>query len=184
MNDLLKDNQRAATIIKTLRNMFGDGRKSVSTFDLNELVTDVLLICKSNLVRKNIALKVDLHPQASSFTGDKSQLQQVLLNLINNAAEAFAPNFSGQKHITVRTQWQDKHTRLTVTDNGSGIAPSMADSIFDLLRTNKVEGMGIGLWLSRTIVASHHGVIEFETSPDTGTTFTVTLPLTTEAMIY
>ena len=184
MNDLLKDNQRAATIIKTLRNMFGDGRKSVSTFDLNELVTDVLLICKSNLVRKNIALKVDLHPQASSFTGDKSQLQQVLLNLINNAAEAFAPNFSGQKHIAVRTQWQDKHTRLTVTDNGSGIAPSMADSIFDLLRTNKVEGMGIGLWLSRTIVASHHGVIDFETSPNTGTTFTVTLPLTTEAMIY
>ncbi len=184
MQDLLKDNQRASTIIKTLRNMFGNGRKSISTFDMNELVNDVLLICKSKLRHHNIALKVDLHPDATNITGDKSQLQQVLLNLITNATAAFAPNFSKQKHITVRTQLQDANARLTVDDNGSGIAPDIADSIFELLRTNKEDGMGIGLWLSRTIVESHHGTIGFETSASAGTTFTVMLPVTTQAMIY
>ncbi len=184
MSDLLKDNQRAATIIKTLRNMFGNGRKSVTTFDMNELVNDVLLICKSRLLNQNIALKVESHPDAINITGDKSQLQQVFLNLINNAADAFANNFSAQKLITVRTELQDNQARLTVADNGSGISPEIVESIFVLLRTNKDEGMGIGLWLSKTIVESHQGTIDFETSASTGTTFTVTLPFSQETLIY
>nr|WP_315230064.1 HAMP domain-containing sensor histidine kinase [uncultured Limnohabitans sp.] len=184
MSDLLKDNQRAATIIKTLRNMFGNGRKSVTTFDMNELVNDVLLICKSRLLNQNIALKVESHPDAINITGDKSQLQQVFLNLINNAADAFANNFSAQKLITVRTELQDNQARLTVADNGSGISSEIIESIFVLLRTNKDEGMGIGLWLSKTIVESHQGTIDFETSASTGTTFTVTLPFSQETLIY
>lgn len=184
MSDLLKDNQRAATIIKTLRNMFGNGRKSVTTFDMNELVNEVLLICKSRLTHQNIALKVELHPDAVRITADKSQLQQVFLNLITNAADAFAPNFAEQKCITVRTQLDDTQACLTVTDNGSGIAPEIVESIFELLRTNKDEGMGVGLWLSRTIVESHHGTINFETGSETGTTFTVTLPFSQETLIY
>ena len=184
MSDLLKDNQRAATIIKTLRNMFGNGRKSVTTFDMNELVNEVLLICKSRLTHQNIALKVELHPDAVRITADKSQLQQVFLNLITNAADAFSANFAEQKCITVRTQLDDTQACLTVTDNGSGIAPEIVESIFELLRTNKDEGMGVGLWLSRTIVESHHGTINFETGSETGTTFTVTLPFSQETLIY
>jgi signal transduction histidine kinase len=184
MHDLMKDNQRAATIIKTLRNMFGNGRKLTSTFDMNELVNEVLLLCKSKLSSNHIALKVELHPEATLITGDKSQLQQVLLNLITNAADAFAPDTAKQKRVTVRTQLQGDRVLLTVTDNGSGIAPEIAASIFELLRTSKDDGMGIGLWLSRTIVESHQGTIDFETHTDSGTTFTVNLPATTEQMIY
>jgi C4-dicarboxylate-specific signal transduction histidine kinase len=184
MQDLLKDNQRAATIIKTLRNMFGSGRKLVSAFDMNELVNDVLLICQSRIKSNHIALKLDLHPQATTITGDKSQLQQVLLNLITNACDSFSGNVTKTKCIGVRTQLVDAHVLLSISDNGSGIAPDIATSIFELLRTNKDEGMGIGLWLSRTIVESHQGMIDFSTSADTGTTFTVTLPVTTELMVY
>ena len=184
MQDLLKDNQRAATIIKTLRNMFGNGRKLVSTFDMNELVNDVLLICQSRLKRSNIALKLDLHPHATTITGDKSQLQQVLLNLMTNACDSFSPTSAKPKLISLHTQLEGGHLHLKVSDNGSGIAPDIAASIFELLRTNKDEGMGIGLWLSRTIVESHQGTIDFSTSADTGTTFTVTLPVTTEPMVY
>ena len=184
MHDLMKDNQRAATIIKTLRNMFGNGRKLMSTFDLNELVNEVLLLCKSKLSTSHIALKVELHPESTWITGDKSQLQQVLLNLITNATDAFAADSSKQKRMTVRTQLQDHRVLLTVTDNGEGIAPEIAAVIFDLLRTTKEDGMGIGLWLSRTIVESHQGTIDFETSASNGTTFTVNLPATTEPMVY
>jgi len=184
MHDLMKDNQRAATIIKTLRNMFGSGRKIMSTFDMNELVSDVLLVCKSKLHKNQIAVKVEASATPATITADKSQLQQVLLNLITNASDAFDSTHTQQKRITVQTQVQDGHVQLTVTDNGMGISSDIADSIFELLRTNKEEGMGIGLWLSRTIVESHQGHISFMSNAHSGTTFTVTLPATTEAMIY
>jgi signal transduction histidine kinase len=184
MRDLMNDNQRAATIIKTLRNMFGNGRKSISPFNLNDLVNEVLLLCKSKITSNHIALQLTLHPSEVIITGDKSQLQQVLLNLINNAIDAFVGNGTQQKRITVCTRLQDNIAELTVTDNGSGIAPDIAASIFELLRTNKDDGMGIGLWLSRTIVESHQGTISFETSATAGTTFRVMLPISADDLIY
>lgn len=73
---------------------------------------------------------------------------------------------------------------LTVSDNGSGIASEIELFVFELLRTNKIDGMGIGLWLSKSIVESHNGTIEFETSASNGTCFTVSLPATTQTLIY
>ncbi len=184
MRDLMNDNQRAATIIKTLRNMFGSGRKSVSEFDLNDLTNEVLLLCKAKIEKRRIQLALELHAEVVPITGDKSQLQQVLLNLITNAIDAFEDRDAPHKCITVRTCIHNHQAILTVADNGSGIAPDVASTLFDLLRTTKKEGMGIGLWLSRTIVESHQGTIEFETGASTGTTFKVVLPATTEPLIY
>jgi signal transduction histidine kinase len=184
MVDLMKDNQRAATIIKTLRNMFGGGRKSLSSFDLNELINDVLLLCKARLGRNLIDLELNLHPQPLHCTGDKSQLQQVFLNLMTNANDAFPPSHTGVKRVMVRTELLNDTALISVIDNGMGISSDIAESLFELLRTNKVEGMGVGLWLSRTIVEAHQGAIDFKTSADKGTTFTVRLPVTTEPMVY
>lgn len=184
MRDLMNDNQRAATIIKTLRNMFGSGRKSISPFNLNELVNEVLLLCKHKITSNHIALKLMLHPTEITITGDKSQMQQVLLNLISNAIDAFSGKSTQQKRITVCTSLNNDTAELTVTDNGVGIAPEISGSIFELLRTNKDDGMGVGLWLSRTIVESHQGTISFETSATTGTTFRVVLPSTSDDLIY
>lgn len=184
MAGLRNANQRAATIISTLRNMFGNGRKSNSEFDLNELVNDVVLLCRSTLQKKSIHLEMDLISQPLTVTGDKSQLQQVLLNLITNASEAFSQDFKDIKQIKIRTELNADQTRLTVIDNGCGISPEIQAVVFDLLRTNKDSGMGIGLWLSKTIVDSHKGTISFETAPNTGTTFIVDLPITTTSMYY
>lgn len=184
MRDLMSDNQRAANIIKTLRNMFGNGRKSISTFDLNDLLNEVLLLSKAKIHEQRILLSLTLSTAPIHITGDKSQLQQVLLNVITNAIDALIGADVHQKRISVRTHINVAQAILSVTDNGSGIAPEIASSLFELLRTNKEEGMGIGLWLSRTIVESHQGTIDFETSKTRGTTFTVTLPITTEALIY
>jgi signal transduction histidine kinase len=184
MAGLRNANQRAATIISTLRNMFGNGRKSNSEFDLNELVNDVVLLCRSTLQKQSIHIRMDLSSQPLTITGDKSQLQQVLLNLITNASEAFTQDFKGSKHIQIHTELNLDQTRLTVSDNGCGISPEIQAVVFDLLRTNKDSGMGIGLWLSKTIVDSHNGTISFETAPNTGTTFTVDLPITTTSMYY
>jgi signal transduction histidine kinase len=184
MSGLRKANQRAATIITTLRNMFGSGRKIITTFDFNDLVRDVVLLCQSSLQRQSIELQVQLQPQALNITGDKSQLQQVLLNLITNASEAFPSSFQGVKLISVQTQLEDNHILLSVADNGGGIAPEIEAMVFELLRTSKDTGMGIGLWLSKTIVESHQGQISFTTALGQGTRFKVALPATTEALYF
>jgi signal transduction histidine kinase len=184
MAGLRKANHRAATIISTLRNMFGHGRKTISVFDFNELVNDVLLLTQPTLNQHGIEMQLQLHPQALKFTGDKSQLQQVLLNLMTNAMEAFPAELEGVKNITVQTSLENDRIVMTVTDNGLGISPEIEADIFELLRTNKESGMGIGLWLSKTIIDSHQGSISFATRVNQGTKFAVKLPLTIEAMYF
>lgn len=184
MTGLRKANQRAATIISTLRNMFGQGRKSISVFDFNELVKEVLLLCQPTLQSQSIDLQLHLHPQPLNITGDKSQLQQVILNLITNASEAFLPSFQGHKTLTLQTGVEEDRIYLTVADNGCGIAADIESQMFELLRTNKESGMGIGLWLSKTIVESHEGQISYTTAPDLGTCFRVALPSQTDILLF
>jgi signal transduction histidine kinase len=184
MTGLKKANQRAATIISTLRNMFGHGGKSISVFDINDLVKDILLLSQSTLQRHSIDLTEDLHPHALTFTGDKSQLQQVLLNLVTNACESFQADLKKTKVIKVTTRTENENIVFTVSDNGCGIDPSIENSIFELLRTSKEDGMGIGLWLSKTIIESHNGTINFTSSSEMGTTFKVSLPATKEEMCF
>jgi signal transduction histidine kinase len=184
MTGLRKANQRAATIISTLRNMFGNGRKSISIFDFNALVQDVLLLCQPTLQRHSIDLQVNLDPQTLRMTGDKSQMQQVILNLITNASEALPASFQGDKRISVQTQMVKSHIVLTVADNGMGIDPEIETMVFELLRTNKDTGMGIGLWLSKAIVESHQGKINFTTALNRGTTFRVELPNNSEKNFF
>jgi len=184
LTGLRNANQRAATIISTLRNMFGQGRKTISSFDFNELVKDVLLLCQPTFNRQGIQVQIQLHSEALNFTGDKSQLQQVLLNLITNAIEAFPATFEGFKNITIQTNIESNRIVMSVADNGVGISPEIEAVVFELLRTNKESGMGIGLWLSKTIIDSHQGNISFTTQVNQGTRFVVTLPLTTEKMFF
>jgi signal transduction histidine kinase len=184
LTGLRKANQRAVTIISTLRNMFGNGRKSISIFDFNALVQDVLLLCQPTLQRHSIDLQVNLDPQTLRMTGDKSQMQQVILNLMTNASEAFPASFQGDKRISVQTQMVNSHIVLTVADNGMGIDPEIETMVFELLRTNKDTGMGIGLWLSKAIVESHQGKINFTTALTRGTTFRVELPNNSEKNFF
>jgi signal transduction histidine kinase len=184
LTGLRNANQRAATIISTLRNMFGQGPKTISSFDFNELVKDVLLLCQPTFNRQGIQVQIQLHTVALNFTGDKSQLQQVLLNLITNAIEAFPATFEGFKNITIQTNIESNQIVMSVADSGVGISPEIEAIVFELLRTNKESGMGIGLWLSKTIIDSHQGNISFTTQVNQGTRFVVTLPLTTEKMFF
>jgi signal transduction histidine kinase len=184
VGDLLRDNQRAARIITTLRNMFGNGKKTLSDFDLNAQLQDVLLLCKPKLRHQNIALQMQLHPAPLIVTADKAQMQQVLLNLITNAIEALTNPDSTNKTITVATHMTQDHIELSVTDNGVGIDDAMAANVFELLRTNKEDGMGVGLWLSRSIVEAHAGTIHFESEVQKGARFVMTLPRSTDTMIY
>ncbi len=185
MAGLRKANRRAATIISTLRGMFSPGFRATTAFDLNNLVSEVVSLSQSTLQMQSIDLQLQLHPQSLMVTGDKSQLQQVLINLLVNASESFALADLTRPHsITVETSCTQNQVLLKVTDNGCGISPDVQPMVFELLRTSKQQGMGIGLWLSKTIMDAHKGSIGFTTGPDQGTQFTVSLPLTTEPMVF
>jgi signal transduction histidine kinase len=94
-------------------------------------------------------------------------------------------NYSGlTKQVTLKTSLNLNQIILTVADNGNGISPEIEADVFELLRTSKETGMGIGLWLSKTIIESHQGKISFKTDSKTGTVFSVQLPATAEAMYF
>jgi signal transduction histidine kinase len=103
---------------------------------------------------------------------------------MTNAIEAFPAKFEGVKNITVQTKLENDRIVMSVADNGVGISPEIEAVVFELLRTNKESGMGIGLWLSKTIIDSHQGSISFTTRVNQGTRFVLTLPLTTEKMYF
>ena len=98
--------------------------------------------------------------------------------------DAFAKDSAKPKRIDISTRLLDQRVELRVADNGTGIAPEIAASMFELLRTSKDDGMGVGLWLSRTIVQAHQGYIDYETTLGQGTTFCVTMPVHHESVIY
>jgi signal transduction histidine kinase len=178
LSGLKKANLRASTVISTLRDMFGNGRKSNTIFNINQIVKDVLLLCEPTIHKKSIHVQLELHPGPLIFNGDKSQLQQVVLNLITNANEAITQDLERGQYISIATKQLGNQLILKVSDSGAGIAPEIQANIFELLRTDKIDGMGIGLWLSKTIVELHNGTIDFETSSEQGTSFTVMLPIT------
>jgi hypothetical protein len=126
LSGLKKANVRASTVVSTLRDMFGNGRKADSNFDVNQIVKDVLLLCESAIHKNSIDVEIELHPGPLIFNGDKSQFQQVVLNLITNANEAISQDFARRRNISIATQQLDNQILLKVSDSGSGIAPEIS----------------------------------------------------------
>lgn len=176
IDSVLADNRRAANIITKLRNLFDNHEKIHGTIDFDEMVRDTLSLVIPKARIENISIASDLQTQ-STLQGDRTQLQQVVLNLLNNAIDACRENSHKDKHISVNTAVIDQHIVLTVKDNGVGMSSGMSESVFELFKTTKAEGMGVGLWLSKTVVNAHRGDINFHTEAGQGTRFEVRLPL-------
>ena len=105
-----------------------------------------------------------------------TQLQQVILNLLNNAIEAMVEGRTRYPHLKLSAKVVGEHIDLQVQDNGQGVAPDRHDDVFSLFKTSKSQGMGVGLWLSRSIVEMHGGRLSFESEPCHRTVFTLRLP--------
>jgi len=176
IDSVLVDNRRAANIIAKLRDLFDSHEKKHGIINVDEMVRDTLSLVLPKATAENITIKSDLQVH-SMLQGDWTQLQQVVLNLLNNAIDACSENGSKKKTISVSTTEIGQHIVLTVEDSGMGIAPDMIDSVFALFKTSKAQGMGVGLWLSKTVVNVHRGDIQFHTEAGQGSRFEVRLPL-------
>ncbi|QWD80791.1 sensor histidine kinase [Polynucleobacter sp. MWH-S4W17] len=176
LDSLLADNQRAASIIRSLRSVFADEKMASAKVNLAELIDLVLTIARPEIVKQNIQMVLKLEENLF-ITANKGELQQVLLNLVINAIDALNLTENSNKLITIRGQHSGAGVQISISDTGSGIDENVQAHMFELLSTTKGSGMGIGLWLCKHIVMRHGGSIWFESFPGKGTTFFVGLPV-------
>ena len=175
LDSLEYDNKRAATIVKSLRSIFTEGESNTQEVQLGYLISSVLDIVKPELKSKNIQIQLrvddDLLIQVNS-----AEIEQVILNLLNNAIQALAKSGTLQRHIAIEATKVGEAVRLSVSDNGPGVPVDFKPHLFELLSTTKQTGMGLGLWLCKHIVTRYSGSIHHEDAIGGGAKFVVEFP--------
>jgi CheY-like chemotaxis protein len=174
--DVVADDQRLAEVIRTVRFKIERGVSEQTPLTLNDLVREIIPIVRSESLARNICIDLDLGLSLPSITGNQAQLRQVLLNLIVNAFEAMKGSERPGKLI-LRTRQADREVVLDVVDSGTGIPQDKLNSIFEPLVTTKVDALGMGLPLSRSIVMKHNGRLWAENNANGGAAFHMALPL-------
>jgi PAS domain S-box-containing protein len=181
MRRTIRDGNRAATVITRLRALFDKKEARTELVDLNAATRDVIALLLSELQRSGVVLRVEFADQLPAVTGDRVQLQQVILNLLLNASEAMSGVEHRPRQLVIRTERDgDSDVRLTVQDAGSGFEPQAVNSLFEAFYTTKAGGMGIGLSVSRSIIESHHGRIWASPNDGPGATFAFAIPCACE----
>jgi PAS domain S-box-containing protein len=174
----IRDGHRASDVITRLRALFSKREFTLEAVDLNDATREVIALSLSDLQRNRIILQSELADDLPPVTGDRVQLQQVLLNLLRNASDAMAAVEDRPRQLLVRTgrDDEDDRVRVTVRDTGVGIHGQSIDKLFDAFYTTKKDGMGIGLSVSRSIIESHHGRIWATPNEGPGATFAFSIP--------
>jgi PAS domain S-box-containing protein len=174
----IRDGNRAADVITRLRALFSKKAAATESVDLNEATREVLALVFSDLLRNRVFLRAEIddeHPV--HVTGDRVQLQQVILNLVRNATDAMHDVNDRPRHLLVKVEReQEGGARLLVRDAGVGIGPQSIERVFDAFYTTKGDGMGIGLSVSRSIIESHGGKLWAEANDGPGATFSFSIP--------
>ena len=154
----IRDGNRASDVITRLRALFSKKEFTLESLDLNEATREVIALSLSDLQRHRVILQSELADDLPIITGDRIQLQQVILNLLRNASDAMVDVHERPRLLLIKTEREDgNRVRVTVRDAGIGLPPQSLDSLFDAFYTTKSGGMGIGLFVSRSIVERHHG---------------------------
>ena len=173
----IRDANRAAEIISRLRALFAKKETLTETVNLNEASREIISLLMNELQNSRVILKLELADHLPTVDGDRIQLQQVLLNLIRNAADAMCNVDNRVRHLVMRTARTDSDGVLVaVEDSGPGIDPANLERVFDAFYTTKTDGLGIGLSVSRTIVETHGGKLWATTAVPQGAIFQFTLP--------
>jgi PAS domain S-box-containing protein len=173
----IRDGNRASEVIARLRALYGKKEPTIESVDLNEATREVIALSLSELQRNRVILRPELADDLPPVTGDRVQLQQVILNLIRNASDAMSSVDDRPRQLLIRTE-QDEGDRvsLTVQDAGTGFDPQAVDRLFEGFYTTKNDGMGIGLSVSRSIIESHHGRLWATLNKGPGAAFSFSIP--------
>jgi two-component system sensor kinase FixL len=165
---------RAGQIIRRLRDFVARGEAERRIESLKKLLEEASALALVGAKDRGVRVTYALDPALDSVLADKVQIQQVVLNLVRNAVEAMEQ--CDRRDLTIGTaRGADGMAIVKVSDTGIGIAPEIAEQLFQPFITTKSQGLGVGLSISRTIVESHGGRIWVEPNPGGGTIFQFTL---------
>ncbi|HVQ56805.1 MAG TPA: ATP-binding protein, partial [Pyrinomonadaceae bacterium] len=174
----IRDGKRASDVIVRLRAMFRKKDFSVESVNLNEAAEEVVALLRTELQKSSVVFRAELTPGLPPVEGDRVQLQQVILNLLLNAADAMSTVDDRPRELTILTASDgDDRVRLSVRDVGTGFSPDQAEKLFDAFYTTKKSGTGIGLSVSRSIIEGHHGRLWAEPNEGKGAVFSFSVPM-------
>jgi len=177
----IRDGNRASEVIVRLRALFSRRGFTLESLDLNEAMREVLALSRSDLQRNRVVLQSDLADDLPSVSGDRIQLQQVILNLLRNASDAMQGLDNRPRQLLIRTEREDgDRVRVSVRDAGVGVDAHSLNKLFDAFYTTKSDGMGIGLSVSRSIIERHQGRLWAEPNDGPGATFSFSIPRSPE----
>jgi signal transduction histidine kinase len=173
----IRDGHRAADVITRLRALFSRNGSVTERVDLNDATREVIALSLSELQGNRIILRVELANDLPAVTGDRVQLQQVILNLLRNASDAMSRVGDRPRQLLIRTR-QDGNgsVRFSVQDTGEGFEPENINKLFNAFYTTKSDGMGIGLSVSRSIIEKHNGSLWATANDGPGSTFSFSIP--------
>lgn len=170
------DARRSGDIIRSLRSIFARGADIAEMITFDEIAKSALAIYKSELISKNIQIKLDIDSKLKIFV-HHGQFLQALLNLLNNAMQILESADPPQKIIFMRAYKRDGSCIVEIEDTGPGVPENRREDLFKLLSTTKPNGMGIGLWLCHHVMDNFGSKIAYEVGAFGGAKFVLTLPL-------
>jgi len=176
--DIRRDGRRAGAVVEKVRQLFRRADVTASPVALNRVVADVVEIASGDRRFRGLAFDLDLAADLPAVSGDAVQLQQVVLNLVTNAAEAVQSSAGAARRVAVRTRAgpAPAQAELAVLDAGPGIPPADLHRVFEPFYSRKAEGMGIGLSISRSVAEAHGGSLVAENRAEGGACFRLILP--------
>ena len=176
--DIVADDQRAVEVIRRLRQLLKRGEVHFQPVGANEIVEVVLKLLRSELIDRGVSVRPELAPSLPILQGDRVELQQVLINLVTNACDAMADRPSEARTLTIRTGLRgNDFVLICVCDTGPGIAEGKLEQVFEPFFSSKINGMGLGLSVCRTIINAHGGKLWAEHHAGRGAEFHLMLPV-------
>jgi C4-dicarboxylate-specific signal transduction histidine kinase len=158
LQEIVHEDNRAGEVIHRLRSLLKKGERKAEYVNINDLVRSTISLLNSELIGRDINVRLDLQNSKFLARGDSVQLQQVLLNLVMNAMDAMASSPPAQRSILISTREEQAGTvAVRVKDRGHGINPKVNGHVFEPFYTTKDHGLGLGLTLCSTIIRAHQG---------------------------
>ncbi len=169
--------QRTGEMLDRVRDFVSSGKRDMSPLDLLDVAVKIRALCLQEAKARNVDVAVEGAPPTPLVRADRIGIEQVLNNLVNNAIDAAAERKDGCGVVTIRIAARDDCVVAEVEDNGPGVAPEIADTMFEPYQSTKLRGMGLGLALSRQIVERHAGALRWEPAATGGARFELALSI-------
>ena len=177
LNDILSETRRAGDVVQRMRALLKKGATQYEPVALNAAVDDIVRLIHANAVGRRIVLDVELASDLPPVSGDRVQIQQVVLNLLMNAFDAVQACTPVARRVRLRTTARDQFAVIDVIDQGDGLSEEALAALFEPFNTTKRDGLGLGLWICRGIVAAHGGRLTAMRNAGAGMTFSATFPV-------